>query len=71
MKTISKRETEVLEMIVYEHTMIEIASLLFISTETVKTHRKNLYEKLKAKNTAGLVRRAYELGILKLNMQAA
>lgn len=71
MKTISKRETEVLHMIAYEHTMIEIASLLFISMETVKSHRKNLYEKLKARNTAGLIRRAYELGILELNMQAA
>jgi len=71
MKTITKRETEVLHMIAFEHTMKEIASLLFISMETVKTHRKHLYEKLKARNTAGLVRRAYELEILELNVQAA
>lgn len=70
MNYISPREYEVLEKIAYELTMQEIASALFISHETVKTHRKKLYEKLKARNTAGLVRRAFELGILELSRTA-
>ncbi len=61
---ISCREAEVLELISRECTTIEIASKLFVSTETVKTHRKNLMTKLDARNAAGLMRRAFELKIL-------
>ena len=57
---LSKREAEVLNLIMYEYTTNEIANKLFVSTETVRTHRKNLLEKFKARNVAGLVRRALE-----------
>ena len=46
--------------------MKEIADQLYISVETVKSHRKNLRCKLSVKNTAGLIRRAFELGIFQL-----
>ena len=64
---ISRRETEVLHLIAYENTTPQIAAQLFISCHTVIAHRKNLLKKLKAKNTAGLIRRSFELGILSTN----
>jgi DNA-binding CsgD family transcriptional regulator len=62
---ISKREQEILHLISYEYSSINIAEKLFISINTVITHRKNLLAKLNAKNTAGLIRRGFELGYLK------
>ena len=63
---ISRREQEVLELVASEHTVAEIASLLFISTNTVKTHKRRLLEKLAVRNVAGLVRKGFELGILNI-----
>ena len=63
---ISKRETEVLKLVAFELTTNEIASRLFISPHTAISHRKNLLLKLDVKNSAGLVRRAFELGILSI-----
>ena len=58
------RETEVLQLIIQEYTSKEIAELLHVSHETVVSHRKNLMCKLNAKNTAGLVSKAYQSGIV-------
>lgn len=57
---LTNRETEVLKLIVEGHTSPEIAKMLFISPRTVETHRSNLMNKLKIKNTAALVRYALE-----------
>lgn len=57
---ISRREKEVLELIVKEHTTQEIADKLFISLKTVESHRSSLLAKLNARNSAGLVRIAME-----------
>ena len=61
---LSPRESEILELIILEYTTAEIAEKLFVSHETVKSHRQNLLHKLKARNAAGLVRRAFEYGIV-------
>lgn len=53
---LSKRELEILQYIAEEMTNKEIASKLFLSPRTVDTHRRNLLQKLKVKNTAGLVK---------------
>jgi len=53
---LTDRELEILEFISNEFTNKEIASQLFISPRTVETHRRNLIQKLKVKNTVGLVR---------------
>ncbi len=53
---ITDRELQVLKCIVEEKTNREIAQQLIISPRTVDTHRRNLLEKLKVKNTAGLVK---------------
>jgi DNA-binding CsgD family transcriptional regulator len=45
-------------------TNIQISQQLFISIDTVDTHRKNLYTKLNINNTALLVRYAIDNGII-------
>ena len=60
----SNREQEILHLIAFEHTAKEIASKLFISYETVNSHRKNIMTKLGVRNTAGMVRVAFENQLL-------
>lgn len=61
---VSRREKEVLKLIVEEHTTQEIADKLFISLKTVESHRSSLLAKLNARNSAGLVRIAMENNLL-------
>lgn len=64
---VSLREVQILKLIAFEHSSKEIANQLYISTHTVESHRKNLLLKLDVKNTAGLVRKGFELGVLAVN----
>jgi DNA-binding NarL/FixJ family response regulator len=57
---LSDREKEVLECIASGLTTHEVGEKLFISKNTVETHRKNLLYKLKARNTAELITNAYK-----------
>jgi DNA-binding NarL/FixJ family response regulator len=59
-KHITRREREVLGLLVEGMTSSEIAEKLFISPRTVDKHRTNLLKKLGQKNTASLVRYALE-----------
>ncbi len=61
---LTHREREVLNLIVAGLTTSEIAGRLFVSSTTAETHRKNLLRKLEVRNTAGLVRVAYEKNLL-------
>jgi len=61
---LTAREKEVLHLLVHEYNTQEIAHLLYISAHTVTSHRKNLILKMDVRNTAGLVRRAFEFGIM-------
>jgi DNA-binding CsgD family transcriptional regulator len=61
---ISPREREVLCLIAYEYTAKGIAKKLNISNHTAISHRPNLMDKLNVRNTPGIVRKAFELGIL-------
>jgi DNA-binding NarL/FixJ family response regulator len=61
---LSRREKEVLELILQEMTTQEIAATLFISVNTVETHRASLFSKTGSKNIAGLVKTAIEKGLL-------
>jgi DNA-binding NarL/FixJ family response regulator len=63
---LTKRELEILKLIAEEYSNPEIAEQLFISIRTVDTHRRNLLDKLQAKNTAGLVKYAMKHGLVDL-----
>ncbi|MEM9835018.1 MAG: response regulator transcription factor [Bacteroidota bacterium] len=60
---LTKRESEVLSLIVREYTTQEIATRLFISKNTAETHRLNIIRKLGVRNTAGVVREALLSGL--------
>jgi len=62
---LTKRETEVLRYIAMGYTNRQIAEALFLSFRTVNTHRANLMQKLDIHDTAGLVRHAISLGLLR------
>lgn len=64
---LSKREKEVLYFIAEGNTNTEIAEILFLSSHTVTTHRKNIMIKLGVKNTAGIVMYAVKSGIVSPN----
>lgn len=57
---LSKRELEILKLIVDEFKNKDIAEQLNISVSTVETHKKNLIKKLQVKTTVGLVKYAVE-----------
>ncbi len=61
---LTKREADVLRLILDEKTTKEIAEVLFISEKTVENHRSNLMLKLEAKNMAGLVKKAIARGLV-------
>lgn len=62
---LSPREEEILKYLNLGKTQEEIAIILGIGRETVKTHIRTLKSKLSASSAAGAVGRAYELGILR------
>ena len=52
---LSVREIEIIGLVMQGYTNHEIAEKLFISYETVKSHRKHILLKTGAKNTAALI----------------
>ncbi|MCB0759611.1 MAG: response regulator transcription factor [Flavobacteriales bacterium] len=61
-QALTKREKQVVELVCMERTTQEIATVLFLSPQTIDTHRKNIMHKLSLRNTAGLVKYAKERG---------
>jgi len=61
---LTKREKEIVQLIVKEYNTDAIANKLFISKHTVMTHRKNIFFKLEVNNIAGLTKKAMQMGIL-------
>lgn len=64
MPRLTRREKEVLTEIAREKTNFEISKELFISIKTVETHRNNLLQKFRVKNTAGLIKKALLKGYI-------
>ncbi|MFA9187709.1 response regulator transcription factor [Flavobacterium sp. FBOR7N2.3] len=58
------REIEIITLIALEYSGKEISEKLFISSNTVETHRKNILKKLKAKNTISLVKFALKNNLI-------
>lgn len=61
---LTRREKEVLKLIVEENTSAEISEKLFISISTVETHRANIFSKTGVKNMAELIKIALEKNLL-------
>jgi two-component system, NarL family, nitrate/nitrite response regulator NarL len=61
---LSDRELEVLNCLMDGQTTMQIASQLFISENTVKTHIRHILEKLEASNRTEAVSKAIQMGII-------
>ena len=68
--SLTKREKQILQLIIEEYTTQEIANKLFISFCTVETHRLHLIQKMGVRNTAGLVREAFSRNIYQKSMNS-
>ena len=66
--TLTRREKEILSLVVEGLTNNEIAARIFVSHWTVDSHRKSLMTKLNTKNTALLIKYAYEHGLIEFNL---
>lgn len=62
---LSERETEIITLISLEYSAREISEELFISVNTVETHRKNIMKKLNTKSVVGLVKYALKNNLIK------
>lgn len=62
--TLTDRETEIVKLLGKEYTNEKIANELHISYRTVETHRKNIMQKTKSHNLAGLLKHAYSKGLI-------
>ena len=61
---LSRREKEILKLILDEQSSLQIAKELGISPKTVEGHRANIFSKLNVKNVAGLVKLVIEFGLI-------
>lgn len=61
---LTSREIEIITLIALEFSGKEISEQLFISLNTVETHRKNIMKKLQTKNTIGLVKFALKNNLI-------
>jgi LuxR family maltose regulon positive regulatory protein len=61
---LSPREVEVMELLVTSLSVPEIAEKLIISTNTVRTHIKNIYSKLGVHRRLDAIHKAKELKLV-------
>ena len=61
---LSDREKEIVVLICRELTIREIGVKLSLSENTIRNHRVNIMEKIGVKNVVGLVKYAYETGLV-------
>lgn len=61
---LSKRELEILNLLAEGNSNQEIATKLFVSLSTVKTHLQNIFEKLEVKRRTQAIEKAKRLQII-------
>ncbi len=66
-KKLTERERQVLAMLSRGCTSNEISTQLFISSNTVEYHRKQLLRKTNSRNVADLIGNAYRQGLLRID----
>lgn len=64
LESLTKREKNIFKFVVEGYTNQKISEELFISIETVKTHRKNMYKKLNIKGVRQLITFAIENNLI-------
>jgi len=65
---LSCRELEILSLVTQGKTSKEMAKLLKLAVETVRSYRKTMMKKLEVNNVAGLVRFAFQTGLIQLSV---
>ncbi len=68
--TLTHRESEVLDLIWDGEQNRDISTRMKISTKTVEAHRANMMKKLRASNTAQLLKTAIEEGFIRVRRGA-
>ena len=61
---LTKREIEILSLIIEGYSSKKVAEMLFISKRTVDFHLDNIYQKLQVTNRLQAIQRARKLGLL-------
>ncbi len=61
---LTKREVEVLTLVIEGKSSKEVADLLYVSKRTVDFHLANIYDKLQVNNRVQAFRRAARLGLI-------
>lgn len=61
---LTKREIEILSLVIEGYPSKKVAEMLFISKRTVDFHLDNIYEKLQVTNRMQALQRATRLGLL-------
>lgn len=70
-RRLTGRELEILEMVSQGMSTGEIARNLYLSEETIKSHRKSLMVKFGARNMAQMIRLAFEQGVFEEGINIA
>jgi ATP/maltotriose-dependent transcriptional regulator MalT len=61
---LTKRELEILSLIVEGHPSKKVAELLFVSKRTIDFHLDNIYQKLQVTNRMQALQKASRLGLI-------
>ncbi|CEK13169.1 response regulator containing a CheY-like receiver domain and an HTH DNA-binding domain [Chthonomonas calidirosea] len=67
---LTRRELEVLTLIIEGKSSKEVADLLFVSKRTIDFHLANIYNKLQVNNRVQAFRRAARLGLISFDARA-
>lgn len=67
---LTKREIEVLTLVIEGRSSKEVADMLFVSKRTVDFHLANIYDKLQVTNRVQAFRRAARLGLIPFDPQS-
>jgi len=66
---LTKREIEVLSLVIEGKSSKEVADMLYVSKRTVDFHLANIYDKLQVSNRVQAFRRAARLGLIPFDSQ--
>lgn len=67
---LTKREIEVLTLVIEGKSSKEVADMLYVSKRTVDFHLANIYDKLQVTNRVQAFRRAARLGLIPFDAHA-